>query len=350
MKKNRYTEIKLMVIAITSLIILFIIMLNTVDEIRGNARVINYSGIVRGASQRLVKKELYGKPDNEEIEKLDQILQGLKTGISEYDIKKLDNPEFQYSLDELIVEWDFLKNIIYDSRMDQTLHLALYDYSEDYFTSADKTVFLAEEYSVDLIQKLRVIEVLIFINISVVILALTYQIVNEVRENRRLKGFAYIDPNTGLPNKRSCEIELSKGGLLNENQNSCCFMFDLNNLKTVNDTMGHNAGDALISSFASILRRSAPPEMFIGRFGGDEFIGILENNEKFQIEEVLKNLAQEVSALNNADSENRIILSYASGYAHSSDYPNHTIKTLMDMADQNMYQNKAFVKQSHKQS
>ena len=53
-----------------------------------------------------------------------------------------------------------------------------------------------------------------------------------------------------------------------------CIMFDLNNLKTANDTMGHSAGDRLVMDFARLLRSVIPDKDFVGRYGGDEFTSI----------------------------------------------------------------------------
>ena len=47
---------------------------------------------------------------------------------------------------------------------------------------------------------------------------------------------------------------------------TACIMFDLNNLKTVNDTMGHSAGDQLILNFAKLLRSVIPEKDFVGRY------------------------------------------------------------------------------------
>ena len=53
-----------------------------------------------------------------------------------------------------------------------------------------------------------------------------------------------------------------------------CIMFDLNNLKTANDTMGHSAGDRLIMDFAWLLRSVIPDKGFVGEYGGDEFMAV----------------------------------------------------------------------------
>ena len=53
-----------------------------------------------------------------------------------------------------------------------------------------------------------------------------------------------------------------------------CIMFDLNNLKTANDTMGHSARDRLIMDFTRLLRSVILDKDFVGRYGGDEFTSI----------------------------------------------------------------------------
>ena len=209
---------------------------------------------------------------------------------------------------------------------------------------ADEAVSAAEKNSYNLAQKLKFLQVLIFIDLAVIVFSLLSQIASEIKTNRKLNKIAYIDPNTGLPNKRSCEEKLREGAILIDDNNVCCFMFDLNNLKLVNDSMGHKAGDALISSFASILRLSAPPRMFVGRLGGDEFIGIMEDTNVDEINMFIKSLKSEAEGMNWNESEHSLSISFAYGYAFSPDYPNHSITALMDVADKNMYSHKMLVK------
>lgn len=77
------------------------------------------------------------------------------------------------------------------------------------------------------------------------------------------------------------------------NEPTACIMFDLNNLKTVNDTMGHSAGDRLIMDFAKLLHSVIPEKDFVGRYGGDEFMAVIYHTSKTEIEELLKNLRRE---------------------------------------------------------
>lgn len=344
MKVSRIKQSWIMGFGILLMICLLIFMTVTVRQLQSNARVINYSGIVRGATQRLVKNELQGIPDDSEIMRLDDILRGLKTGKSSYDISLLEDKAFQDKLAELSVEWDLLKSQIVALRDNPSQDATLYDTSERYFFMADEAVSLAEKNSYNLAQKLKFLQAIIFIDLVLIVLSLLSQIASEIKTNRKLNKIAYIDPNTGLPNKRSCEEKLSEGAILSDDNNVCCFMFDLNNLKLVNDSMGHKAGDTLISSFSRILRRSAPPHMFVGRIGGDEFIGIMEGTDTDEINTFIRNLKLEAEGLNWNESEHSLSISFAYGYAFSPDYPNHSINALMDVADKNMYNHKMLVK------
>ena len=112
----------------------------------------------------------------------------------------------------------------------------------------------------------------------------------------------------------------------------------LNNLKTVNDTMGHSAGDQLILSFARLLRRVIPEKHFVGRYGGDEFLAVIYHTDRQEVEGILDSLRREADAANRDG--NQLPLSYAYGWAISADYEGCVMQTLLDKADYCMYENK----------
>ena len=99
-------------------------------------------------------------------------------------------------------------------------------------------------------------------------LLIGYEFIKAVRfaaMNRILRHKAYLDNATGLPNKNKCEEIL---GELNPPEDIIVCSFDLNNLRRINDSMGHDAGDAYIYRFAVCLRSSIPSEHFVGRTWG----------------------------------------------------------------------------------
>lgn len=124
--------------------------------------VINYIGIVRGATQRLIKKELNHEPDDELIYFLDNILSGLSNGSDELNLIKLDSEEFQTML--INAKWlgGYQKHR-YIQLSERFFRQLLYELSEDYFELANDTVFTAEEYTEHTVQNAR--KSLVFTNI-----------------------------------------------------------------------------------------------------------------------------------------------------------------------------------------
>lgn len=115
----------------------------SIHQLQGNARVVNYAGVVRGATQRLVKQELYGRPDDELIASLDALLAELATGEGENGLGRMDDAAFQSLIGEMRAGWDDLKAQIEAVRAGAA-PAALFEMSEAYFDLANRTVFAAE--------------------------------------------------------------------------------------------------------------------------------------------------------------------------------------------------------------
>ena len=132
-----------------------------------------------------------------------------------------------------------------------------------------------------------------------------------------LYKMAYSDDLTGLFNRRYCEEVLC--AISNDNRNYIIYSFDLNNLKKINDTLGHQCGDCLISGYAAILKSTFPEGCVIGRMGGDEYI-VIKDAEKMgqqDIDNDIKRLNDNVADYN--DKEQRFAYSAAYGYALKTD-------------------------------
>lgn len=151
----------------------------------------------------------------------------------------------------------------------------------------------------------------------------------------------FRDKATGLYNRNKCN-ELIHTGRISDH-NLCFMVFDLNNLKKTNDTYGHNAGDKMIASFAKVLLDCIPAGNFIGRSGGDEFIGIIYNTDKKRIDQIIADLQEHMQACNKP--EQKWKLSAAIGYALASESTDNTLKSLYELADKRMYENKHSMKQ-----
>ena len=85
------------------------------------------------------------------------------------------------------------------------------------------------------------------------------------------------DTLTGLINRRGIEMEIERRR--EKGLPFCVVLLDLDSFKPVNDTYGHGAGDDLLRQFGGELRGYFRPADVIGRWGGDEFIVVVNGNE-----------------------------------------------------------------------
>lgn len=103
---------------------------------------------------------------------------------------------------------------------------------------------------------------------------LTAQLEEIEAQKEYINFLAYHDALTGLPNRRSF-IEL-----LNDRINSGCvgavILLDIDDFKGINDTRGHAFGDRVLESIAARLQTIGGSKLFVSRFGGDEFLVLLE--------------------------------------------------------------------------
>jgi diguanylate cyclase (GGDEF)-like protein/PAS domain S-box-containing protein len=108
---------------------------------------------------------------------------------------------------------------------------------------------------------------------------LRYAAIQLQHDARRLEFLAHHDTLTGLPN-RAMFSERAREAVAHarRHQKTAALLFiDLDNFKTVNDTLGHDVGDALLKVISSRLRASVRGDDFIARIGGDEFCVLLQD-------------------------------------------------------------------------
>lgn len=160
-----------------------------------------------------------------------------------------------------------------------------------------------------------------------------------VNEVKRLKKKAFRDQLTGLYNRRAWEE------LINKEEERCkryghsaaVFFIDINNLKEVNDNLGHVVGDQLIKRAADILIDTIRGNDIVARLGGDEFVILSSENNKAGAERLLNRLKA------NFEQEN---ISVAIGY--SMRHPSSGLYFAAEQADKKMYENKQKIKSALK--
>ena len=137
-----------------------------------------------------------------------------------------------------------------------------------------------------------------------------------------LSRFAYIDISNSYTN-----------GIP---ENFAVFLIDINGLKTVNDSLGHEAGDELICGAAQCIENSIGKNGKTFRIGGDEFV-VFTIMTKEQTEAALSDLKQKTQAWTGKKVSQ---LSVSVGCALAKDYEGFSIKNLVKEADRSMYQQK----------
>ncbi|MDO9422688.1 MAG: diguanylate cyclase [Methylobacter sp.] len=99
--------------------------------------------------------------------------------------------------------------------------------------------------------------------------------------NRRLKLMANTDILTNLPNRRYAlsRLEQESAGALRTRQPLSVLMLDLDHFKSVNDTLGHDVGDQVLTHAAKLMRATARSNDIVCRLGGEEFLIIAPNTD-----------------------------------------------------------------------
>jgi diguanylate cyclase (GGDEF)-like protein len=139
---------------------------------------------------------------------------------------------------------------------------------------------------------------------------------------RQLHHLAHHDSLTQLPNRRQLTARL--GGALTRaaatDQKLALLFVDLDNFKSINDTLGHNFGDRVLQLVAERLRTAAGPRSVLARLGGDEFTVLIEDVKSH--EEVTERANEIVSALQQPLSIKGRVLSTSASVGGSL-YPEH---------------------------
>ena len=118
----------------------------SIYNMQGNARVINYTGVVRGATQRLIKQEISGITNDGLIARLDGIIEELLTGKGDNGLILLKSEQYHELMSRLQADWKDIKSEILLVRGGKDSQ-HLFTLSESFFDLADQAVSTAEEFS-----------------------------------------------------------------------------------------------------------------------------------------------------------------------------------------------------------
>ncbi|WMO14633.1 sensor domain-containing diguanylate cyclase [Pseudoalteromonas piscicida] len=155
----------------------------------------------------------------------------------------------------------------------------------------------------------------------------------------KIKAIAMQDPLTKVLNRRATEIlgehkrdiALKLGGAL------YCVFLDLDGFKPINDSYGHEVGDLVLQSLAEALKAASSEDDIIGRYGGDEFLAIVQrDNEKAVNDFIFQSEANFYQALKEKKLPK---CGFSAGFAKCEN-KFESMASLFSRADKHMYQQK----------
>lgn len=169
---------------------------------------------------------------------------------------------------------------------------------------------------------------------------ITSLVIQHYHSKEQMEHLIYHDALTGLANRRKFSdysAQLFERST-NTKQTFGALFIDFDRFKYINDTFGHEAGDQFLIEVAKRLVACLPSSAFVSRYGGDEFVVLLENTTTQQItnaaQEILKQTARSFEVTGN-----QIFVTASIGICL---YPDHvtSLHMLLSKADEVMYQAK----------
>lgn len=175
------------------------------------------------------------------------------------------------------------------------------------------------------------------------------QLSSSKQEAAEMSELAHKDSLTGIRNKLAYDQEEEKlrKELKDGNKEFGIAVVDLNDLKSINDTYGHDYGNISIVNISKIIC-----EVFVHspvfRIGGDEFAVILKNNDYDKIESLIDEFNEKLAAQDKEDLQPWENVKGAIGYALYDPEKDQSVDDVFRRADQDMYQKKKAMKNKSK--
>ncbi len=159
----------------------------------------------------------------------------------------------------------------------------------------------------------------------------------EEKKKNLLYSMAHIDSMTNLSNRRTFDEYMDSYVGRKPDEDILFLSFDLNELKSVNDTFGHEAGDELIVGAAQCMKSVFGPAGSIFRTGGDEFMAIISCEEDKR-DAFIKGLEDSFAGWRGKAG---LELSISMGYVSSDEDPGMTLEDMRREAEKRMYAKKS---------
>ncbi|MFY9167473.1 MAG: sensor domain-containing diguanylate cyclase [Desulfomonilia bacterium] len=165
---------------------------------------------------------------------------------------------------------------------------------------------------------------------------------SNVAAHEEIKALAFQDPLTGLLNRRAMERALSREmGRARRYEGRLSVVFiDLDDFKKVNDTLGHDNGDELLTYAAAIMRRMVRQTDLVSRFAGDEFVIILPETSPQEAEHLIHRMQEYFKAHPLTLAGTPVPVSFSYGIASMDMAEAEDPAGILKKADELLYKNK----------
>lgn len=178
-----------------------------------------------------------------------------------------------------------------------------------------------------------------FLNYSTAFLHCIEDINERKLNENQLKISATVDPLTGVFN-RAFGTKALETAMANKHETTSCIGFvDIDKLKYINDTFGHNEGDFAIKTIAQMLTKSVRQNDTVSRFGGDEFLVIFNDCTVEIAEKALNRLQDKLNAINDMQ-EKPYDLLFSHGVTQIDKDTSANAKQIIQLVDKKMYERK----------
>lgn len=152
----------------------------------------------------------------------------------------------------------------------------------------------------------------------------------------KLYYLTYYDSLTGVKNRTFYDKQIEELNTIN-NIPIGVIVCDLDNLKIINDSIGHDKGDEVIKTTGSLLKSIENEHISISRIGGDEFVVLVNNTDEIEVMELCNEIESLINNHNKEFNEWPIEMSIGHAFTKNS-FEN--MSTIFKIADKNMYENK----------
>lgn len=184
----------------------------------------------------------------------------------------------------------------------------------------------------------------IYINGELCLLSMISDISDRKKTEADIRYLSFHDKLTGLYNRAYFETQLQR--MANSGQMPLTLMIgDVNGLKLINDTLGHQEGDRLLIDVAGILKKFCRPQDMIARWGGDEFIILMPNCGAHTAGQIADHIRTASRHLNDMPIRSSLSLGLATMTSYHQD-----IREVIKEAEDKMYRNKLLDDRSNRSS